>query len=251
MMVMTISAGIPSPEPSTFQLFVTPTHIPRLSQHGLLILWVPKNRILLFLEVPPTFCLLLHSFHVLLHCMAHSYWPFRIHLKYCFLQEAFLGCTDQIRAAPCSLFWVWPWLTGSRGHICLIHCCLSRACWMVNYCLLNDLRVIAGTVTLGINCRWMLSGSSQKKNSELKAQHLKDKEDSGRDTHRPSRPSHPEEDRKPGIWRQDSTETLIMPPRGRWHHKNAASKQMQNGNTMSTRIPMLYFGGTECNYFEV
>ena len=85
---------------------------------------------------------------------------------------------------------------------------------MVNRCLLNDLRVIAGTVTLGVNGRWMLSGFSQKKNSELKAQHLKDKEDSRRDMHRPSRPSHPEEDRKPGIWRQDSTETLIMPPRG-------------------------------------
>ena len=118
MMVMTISAGTPSPEPSTFQLFVTPTHIPRLSQHGPLILWVPKTRILLLLKVPPTFCLLLHSFHVLLHCMAHFYWPFRIHLKYCFLQEAFLGCTDQIRAAPCSLFWVWAWLIREqRSHL--------------------------------------------------------------------------------------------------------------------------------------
>lgn len=85
---------------------------------------------------------------------------------------------------------------------------------MVNHSLLNDLRVITGTVTLGVNCRWMLSGFSQNKNSELKAQQLKDKEDSRRDTHGPSRPSHPEEDRKPGIRGQDSTETLTMPPRG-------------------------------------
>ena len=175
MMVMTISAGTPSPEPSTFQLFVTPTHIPRLSQHGPLILWVPKTRILLLLKVPPTSASSCTAFMFCSTAWLISIGPSEFISNTASSRKpswAALTRSGQPLAhcSECDLG-----SSGSRGHICLIHCCLSRACWMVNHCLLNDLRVIAGTVTLEINCRWMLSGSSQKKNSELKAQHLKER----------------------------------------------------------------------------
>lgn len=76
------------------------THPPRLIMghlfSGLRVLFPPSS-------FPP-------NIHILLLCLAYSYQLFRIQLKYYFFQEALLGCIDQVRAASCSLPWVYPCL---------------------------------------------------------------------------------------------------------------------------------------------
>lgn len=89
--------------------------------------------------------------------------PLIFNLKYCFLQEAFLGCINQVRAgqlpALCSEHALSS--SGSRNHICLVHHCLFRTYWMFSHYLLNKSKVMTGTVILGVNCRqdaiWVLS----------------------------------------------------------------------------------------------
>lgn len=69
-----------------------------------------SGQLLLLLRCFSTHVLFSLNVHILLLYLVHSYWLFRIQLKHYFLQEAFPGCADEVRAESCSLLCVCPQL---------------------------------------------------------------------------------------------------------------------------------------------